>query len=246
MKRFGLLSIALATAVTIACNGNARNDRAADTNQSNGTVGTTGEVNRTNVSRSDMNFVSDMLADGNAEVELAKMAEQKAASPAVKRFAEMMVTDHTKAGDQLKQIAASYNIQPDTTKDNDKHKDAMDKLSKLRGADFDREYMKTMVDDHKDAVGDLESRVDSNAPVKDRLANKPDKDTNVKPESSDNHVDASINQWAASTLPTVRHHLDEAKQLNDQLNNNRRNETARNAAPRIHDTRSAKGNKAKY
>lgn len=238
MKRFGLLSIALATAVTLACNGNARNDRAADTNQPNGAVGTTGEVNRNNVSRSDMSFVSDMLADGNAEVELARMGEQKATSPAVKRFAEMMVADHMKAGDQLKQIAASYNIQPDTSKDNDKHKDAMDKLSKLQGADFDREFMKTMVDDHKDAVGDLESRVDSHAPVQDKLTNKPDKDTNVTPEKADNHVDASINQWASDTLPTVRHHLDEAKQISDQLNNNRRNQTARNAAPN--------GRKAKY
>ena len=250
MKRLGLLSIALATAVTVACNGNGRSaangtTTTTDTNAP-ATVGTTGEVNRTDISRGDRNFASDMLTDGTAEIELGKMAEKKASSPQVKRFARMMVEDHTKAGDQLKQIVSTYDIQPDTTKQDDKHKDLMDRLSKLHGRDFDREYMNAMVDDHSNAVDKLESRVDSHAPAKDRLTNKPDKDTNVTPEKADNHVDGSLNRWAADTLPTVRHHLDEAKQLQAQIDNNRRQDTARNIAPHINDTRSAKGNKAKY
>jgi putative membrane protein len=252
MKRFGLLSIALATAVTVACNGNGRSaaNGNANTDTSQSTVGTTGDVNRTDVSNKDKKFVSDMLADGNAEIELGKMAEQKGASPQVKRFGRMMVEDHTKAGDQLKRIAASYNIQPDTSKQDDKHKDLMDKLSKLQGRDFDREYMSAMVDDHSDAVDKLESRTtpaDHGATgTTGTLLDRSDKDTNVKPDKADNRVEASVNQWAADTLPTVRHHLDEAKQIEAQIDNNRRQDTARSNAPRINDTRSGKGNKAKY
>jgi hypothetical protein len=39
----------------------------------------------------------------------------------------------------------------------------------------------------------------------------------VKPERSDNPVEAALNQWAARALPTVRHHLDEAKRIHDGL-----------------------------
>ena len=59
-----------------------------------------------------------------------------------------------------------------------------------------------------------------------------------EPEKANNHVDASLNQWAADTLPTVQHHLDEAKQIDQELNDNRRSGTVSKAAPN--------GNKAKY
>ncbi len=231
MKRFGLLSLALATAVTVACNGNARTDRAS--NDTNSTIGTSGAAERNSgVSRGDENFVRDMLMDGNAEIELGKMAEQKATSPEVKRFAQMMVSDHTQAAAQLKQIAATYNIQPDSKLD-DKHQDLMNKLSKLSGADFDREYMSAMVDNHQDAVDSLEKHVDiarnPNESTSDRVkgtfgSNKDAKERagEVSPEKADNHVEASENSWAAQTLPVVRKHLDEAKQIKDNLQHSRR------------------------
>jgi putative membrane protein len=241
MKRFGLLSIALATAATMACNSNARTDR----NANDTTVGTAGVADR-NVSSGDKNFVQDMLADGNAEIQLAKLASDRAASPDVKRFAQMMIQDHTKAGDQLKQNAASYSIQPDQDKINDKQHDLMDKLSKLRGADFDREYMKAMVDDHQDAVDALEKHVDitTSGNTSDKVkgtfgSGKAEAERNgqVKPEKADNHSEASINTWAADTLPVVRHHLDEAKQINDKLQNTRRSAAVRHNAPHAKDAR---------
>ena len=64
MKRFGLLSMALATAMTVACNSNTRTDtRTSD--EANATVGTAG-VDRT-VNASDTNFIDDMIADGTAD-----------------------------------------------------------------------------------------------------------------------------------------------------------------------------------
>jgi putative membrane protein len=225
MKRFGLLSIALATALTVACNSNTRTDtRTAD--EPNTTIGTSGSADRT-VNAGDKHFIDDMIADGTAEIELAKMAEERAASPDVKRFAQMMMTDHTKAGAQLKQIASTYNVQPDPNEDAGKHKDLIDKLSKLRGRDFDREYMSAMVNDHQDAVDALEHRVDivtSDKSTGDKVkgtfgANKAEAERSgsVKPEKANDHIEASLNSWAADTLPVVRRHLDEAKQINDRL-----------------------------
>jgi putative membrane protein len=254
MKRIGLLSLALATAVTVACNGNARTDSTA-ANDRDATVGTSGIAEHHNGSSGDRNFIADMMAAGDAEVQMGKLAEQRASSPDVKRFAAMMVADHTKAGAALKKVAAENNVHPDADK-HDKYKDEIDKLSKLRGADFDREYMSAMVDSHKDAVNDLEARVDVKRTDTGSTADKvkgtfgtgkadAERSGNIKPEQANDHVEYSVNQWAAMTLPTVRHHLDQAQLLQDKLQNNQRVSTAEHAAPHVNDTR--KGlNKAKY
>ena len=217
MKRMGLLSLALATAVTVACNGNARTDNTA-ANDRDATVGTSGVAERNNGSAADRGFIQEMMAGGDAEVQLGKMAEQRASSPEVKRFAAMMVADHTKAGEELKKIAAEYSIQPDPSKVDD-HKSTIDKLSKLSGADFDRAYMSAMVDDHQDTIDSLKKHVDI-----DHRGDQPKGtsgttiDANAKPEKADNHVEYSANNWAAMTLPKVEHHLDQAKQIQDKLN----------------------------
>ena len=224
MKRLGVLSIALLTVVTMsACNSNTTDNRTSDANQP--AVGTSG-VDSNAVSAGDRNFVQDLWADGDAEVQLGKLAAARGANADVKRFGEMMVQDHTKAGEQLKQIATQYNIQPDPKK-GDEHKDAMDKLSKLRGGEFDREFINRMIDDHQNAVNDLQGRVDYKGSTADRITKGTagsDRNTNVKPEKADNNLEAQLNQWAATALPTVQHHLDEARMIKDKLQN-RRNTT---------------------
>jgi len=222
MKRLGVLTIALATVLTIACNKDPQT--ANQTTNDQPAVGTAGVDN--SPSAGDRNFVQDLLADGDAEVQLGKMAAERAASADVKRFAEMMVQDHTKAGEKLQQIASQYSIQPDT-KEADEHKEAMDKLAKLRGAEFDREYINQMIDDHQDVVNDLQRRVDYNGSTTDRITKGTtgsDKNTNVRPEKAGNAAEAQLNQWAADTLPTAQHHLDEARAIKDKLGN-RRNTT---------------------
>jgi putative membrane protein len=212
MKVTGLLALVCAVALTGACNNNR-----TTANREAGTTGTAGA----GVSNSDKNFVSDQLADGMAEIELAKLAKDHAANADVKQFAQMMIDDHTKAADQLKQIAMSNSIPVETNLD-DKHRDLMEKLSKLNGADFDKEYMSAMVDDHQDAVSDLRSRVDENRSATDRLTGKnPESPAAVKPEQSDNRVTMSINEWAANTLPIVERHLDRAKEIKDNVDSNR-------------------------
>ena len=214
MRAKGLLAFVCAVALTAGCNSNRNADRntIAPANET-GAAGTAG----TGVSTGDKNFVNDQLADGMAEVELAKLAKDHAASADVKQFAQMMIDDHTKAGDQLKQIASTASIPTDVTVD-DKHKDLMEKLSKLNGSDFDKEYMSAMVDDHQDAVSDLRSRVDENRSASDRLTGKnPENPAAVKPEQSDNRVTMNINEWAANTLPNIERHLDRAKEIKDSV-----------------------------
>jgi len=232
MKRMGILPLFCAAALVVACNSN---KTANDTNRNEpAAVGTAGNADRTAVHDAEKNFINKQLAEGQAEVELGRMASEKAVSPEIKEFGKMMVQDHTAAGAELKQIAAKYSV--DMTGENqssDKHKDLIERLSKLRGTQFDKEYVKAMVDDHQDAVDSLQGRVDSTASLKEKITDRDKADSQVVPDKTDNAVAASVNEWAAKTLPVVRHHLDEAKLINDKLDRNGRvNETARNNTPR--------------
>ena len=218
MKFKGLLAVACAVGLMAGCNSNSRTSNTTATSNEAGTTGTAGA----GVSTSDKNFVNHMLSDGMAEVDLARLAKDRGASPEVKQFAQMMIDDHTKAGDQLKQIASTNSIPVDAKVD-DKHKDLMDKLMNVRGAEFDKEYMSAMVDGHEDAVRDLRSRVDENRSLGDRVTGKnPENPAAVKPETSDNRVTTSVNQWAADVLPTVERHLDRAKQIKENLDRGNR------------------------
>jgi putative membrane protein len=89
------------------------------------------------------------------------------------------------------------------------HRDLQTRLSSLKGAEFDREYMNAMVEGHEDVLDRLQTRASE-----DRVGD--DKGT-VTPERSDNPVEAAINEWAANALPTVRHHLDEARNIREGL-----------------------------
>ena len=110
----------------------------------------------------------DAAQGGMAEVELGKLATEKASSDDVKKFGQRMVDDHTKAGDQLKQVASTQGI---TLPQGLSAKDKLTKehLSKLSGEQFDKAYMADMVKDHTQDVADFqrESQSGSDPAVKD-------------------------------------------------------------------------------
>lgn len=224
MRRMGFVAAALAALLAAGCD---RNNNRTDATKP---VGTSGEANRTEVSRGDQDFVHDVAIAGSAEVELGKMAVERAANAQVKKFGQMMIDDHTKAGESLKAVASQYNIAVPAVLD-DKHRDLRDKLAKLQGADFDREYMSAMVDGHEGVADKLESRVDKTkladwkAQMKDSVSGQKVKESaeaiTVTPERSDNPVTMKINQWAADTYPTVVAHLEAAKPLKDAVSKRR-------------------------
>jgi putative membrane protein len=125
--------------------------------------------------------MKEAASAGMMEVELGRVAATRAANPRVKEFGQRMVDDHSKADDKLKQIASSKGVALPTELDKSTQRE-FDKLSKLSGADFDREYMKHMVSDHKKDISDFKSE-----------ANKA--------------KDADLKQFASSTLPTLQEHL---------------------------------------
>jgi putative membrane protein len=96
----------------------------------------------------DQHFVMEAYEGGMAEVALGQLATEKASNPKVKEFGQRMVTDHGKANDELKTVAASKNITL-PTKLNAKNQATKDRLSKLSGSAFDHAYINDMVKDHQ-------------------------------------------------------------------------------------------------
>jgi putative membrane protein len=135
----------------------------------------------------DQSFVHDAGEGGLAEVELGQLAVDKAADPRVKEFGQRMVTDHSKANDQLKQIASQRGISLPTSVSS-KTKKEKERLSKLSGTDFDKAYMKLMVKDHEKDVSDFR-------------------------QESQSGSDPLIKSFATQTLPTLQSHLKEAESI---------------------------------
>src|SRR5262245_29436513 len=131
------------------------------------------------------NFLHEAASGGMMEVELGKIAAERASSSDVKEFAQRMVTDHTKANDELKDLAA----RKDVTLPNDldsKQKARVTQLSKLEGHAFDQSYMKAMAADHEHDV----------AAFKQAASSSPD---------------ADVKAFASQTLPTLEEHLAQAR-----------------------------------
>lgn len=138
-----------------------------------------------NSTKMDDVFAKKAAEGGMAEVELGKLAADKATNPDVKAFGQRMVDDHTKAGDELKLVASKENIQLPTDL-NAKDKAEKERLSKLSGAAFDRAYINHMVMDHKKDIADFQKEASSGK-------------------------DDAIKNFAAQTLPTLQDHLKQAQ-----------------------------------
>jgi predicted outer membrane protein len=92
-----------------------------------------------------------------AEAQLGSIAVERGSSKDVKSFGEMMSRDHRQANQDLAQVAARLNIRPTSELDR-KHLELIDRLSRLRGEEFDREYITAMVHGHEEVAGQLEAR----------------------------------------------------------------------------------------
>jgi putative membrane protein len=137
------------------------------------------------------NFLVKAANDGMAEVECGQLAQQKAKDQRVKDFGAMMSRDHSAANDQVKALAAQRNVTLPDSISNEKRKDK-ENLSKKSGADFDKAYMRAMVDDHDDAIDLFE-------------------------KASGNVKDPEVKAFVDNTLPKLRQHLDSARAIQKAL-----------------------------
>jgi putative membrane protein len=135
----------------------------------------------------DSSFYKNAAEGGLSEVELGRLAQQKATNPAVKEFGAMMVRDHTAANERLKALAATKQVvlpdSPSLTQ-----KASKTKLDMMSGDSFDKSYVKGMIEDHKSDIKEFQK------------------------EASEGK-DPQAKAFAAATLPTLRTHLEKIEAI---------------------------------
>jgi len=151
--------------------------------------------NRGQFSVSDYKFAKEAALGGQMEVELGRIASQKAVSPSVQQFGQRMVTDHSKAGDKLKEIASKNGAMlPSELSTTEQHE--VNKLNKLSGQEFDKEYVSLMVKDHKKDLKEFQHTA----------------------KTADN---AELRQFAQMTSVTIQEHLTTIENIERQLSTSR-------------------------
>jgi putative membrane protein len=143
------------------------------------------------IAAADQTFLKNAAVGGLMEVELGRLATEKASSADVKQFGQRMVDDHGKANEQLATIAKQKNVDV-ATQLTGKGKADYDRLSKLSGEQFDRAYMQMMVQDHRKDVAEFR-------------------------KESTSAKDADVKSFASQTLPTLEDHLKMAQQAQSSL-----------------------------
>jgi putative membrane protein len=148
----------------------------------------TGVNSALGISPTTQDFVKEAATSDMLEIDAAKIAQDKGNADE-KKFAEQMITDHTKTSTDLKTMVTNGDVKADIPKDLDKSsQDKLDKLRDAKASDFAGYYDSMQVSAHKDAVSLFErySKSGDNAKLKD---------------------------WAGKTLPTLQHHLEMAENL---------------------------------
>lgn len=159
------------------------------TNTQNGSVGDTmGDAQNKQM---DKRFLGQVTQASLLNIEMGKLAQEKSSNEAVKEFGKKMVTDHQRGLAIFKKVADRDGVTVEMQLDA-KHKERLDKLAKLSGAEFDRAYIKDQLKSHQRMVSYFQSE-------------------------ADNSTESIASKMANNMLPAVQKHLNEAKDLNKTL-----------------------------
>lgn len=140
------------------------------------------------MSEDDMEFAK-MASMGNAaEIKTARLALERSDNKDVKKFAKMIIKDHTKAGKELQKIAMKHNMaQPNAL--NAEQMEEYNKLQSSTGTDFNKMYIANAgLEDHQKTIALFQ-------------------------KEADNGKDPALKAFAMKTLPTLKEHLQMAQTL---------------------------------
>lgn len=140
------------------------------------------------VARGDRKFMQEAAESGMYEVQAARLASTKATDPEVKKYAEMLVEQHTQANEELAQLAQAKGVELPATAPRSKRKD-VEELGKKQGAEFDKEF------------------------VKEAGIEQHEKDIKKFQKASKDVKDPELKAFTTKTLAMLQDHLAQAKQL---------------------------------
>ena len=141
----------------------------------------------------DEDFVKDLAQGSEVEIAASKLAVTKASHPEVKAYAQKLIDDHTAAGKELEALVKGKNASwPPDDPGMKKKKQEHESLQTLTGAEFDKEYLEDMIDDHESALARVGRQVN-------------------------NGKDAEIKAFASKMQPKLLEHLKMARDLKAKL-----------------------------
>ena len=127
-------------------------------------------------------FAKKVAAANAFEIQTSQIAKDKAQTADLKSFADRMISDHGKAGEDFKAALQTANVTGIDEKLDAKQQATLSRLQKLQGKGFDNAYAKVQLDAHKEAV------------------------SLVRNYSKTGKTQA-LRDWAQKTLPTLEEHL---------------------------------------
>ncbi len=185
MKKILSFTICLSALTIWSCNNSGDSTAGSDTANGDGdslNQLADNTVNTMPLSKDDSTFVMEAAIGGLMEVQAGQLAQQNAESQRVKDFAQMMVTDHTKASDELKGLASSHGMTLPDTLPTDK-KAHLQAMQNMKGKNFDRHYMGMMDNDHQKTIDLFQKQANSG-------------------------TDGQLKTWAQNTIPVLQRHKD--------------------------------------
>lgn len=150
-------------------------------------------------------FLTKALQGDNSEIMLGNLAATQARDPAVRDYGRTLVRDHSQARNEVLDVGGRFGIRP-TREMAPEARDERDRLAGMRGHDFDREFIRYMVDDHRKDIGDF------------------------RDEAREHH--GPVSDLAARQLPTLHQHLSMAQSLDHGGRFNGRYDQARDMQDR--------------
>lgn len=139
-------------------------------------------------SKADAHFLTETMQGDMAEVQLGKLAQQKSQSDDVKQFGQMLEQDHGQHLQMAQQQAQQLGVTAPTDQ-NAKQKSVYERLNKLSGAQFDKQFARHEVQDHKKDIAEFEKKAKAKGPLA---------------------------QYAEQTVPTLQKHLKAAEQIENK------------------------------
>ena len=135
----------------------------------------------------DRDFLIKVATLSHSDLRASELAEKNASNAKVKEFAQKMVKGHNQLNDSLSKLATEQKIAVVAGTEK-AAKDTYDRLTKLQGAEFDREYLKAIINDHERYIQMFETQISQGK-------------------------DAGLTNFAKNALPSARDHLKEARAL---------------------------------
>lgn len=135
-----------------------------------------------------VDFIRKAAVGNEFEIESSKLALQKSQNDNIQHFAQQMVDDHGKAGEDLTATAAKANLGAPNMALDHKHQRMLDKLNAATGTEFDRLYLKEQVKAHDEAVS-------------------------LFKDYSQHGDNDAMKSFASNTLPTLQEHQEKVTQM---------------------------------